>query len=267
MMDGFPQLDARYRVILCDLWGCVHDGYRPLPGVIERLRLWNAEGRTVLFLTNAPRSSATVREQLAHLGIGRDLFADVVTAGDAGVAELAGRPVGFVGTPADRGDLTAHGLVVVDEGFSELAFAGLTPERPRVEDFRSDLEGWRARDILMHCLNPDRVVVHGGERMVCAGAIADAYEALGGVVHWYGKPYAEIYREALRIAGDPSAGEVLAIGDGLATDMLGAAKQGIDAIYVAGGIHAGEPFPADFAERHGINGWAPIATVGSIGAA
>ena len=265
-MDGFPQLDARYRVILCDLWGCVHDGYEPLPGVVERLRLWQREGRTVLFLTNAPRSAAAVRRQLDSLGIDRDLFAEAVTAGGAGVAELSGRPVGFVGTPADREDLEASGLAVIEEGFSDLACAGLTAERPQVADFAEDLTRWRNQGVVLHCLNPDRVVIHGGERMVCAGAIADAYDALGGAVRWHGKPFPGIYREALRLAGNPDPAEVLAIGDGLATDMLGAARLGIDAIYVSGGIHAGERFPADFAERHGLGSWAPIATVESIGA-
>ena len=132
---------------------------------------------------------------------------------------------------------------------------------------RSDeLADWRSRDVTLHCLNPDRVVIHGNKRMVCAGALADAYVELGGTVHWYGKPYEDIYREAFRIAGEPNREEVLAIGDGLATDMLGAARQGLDAVYVASGIHAGEPFPSDFGVRHGVGGWAPIAAVATIGA-
>jgi ribonucleotide monophosphatase NagD (HAD superfamily) len=110
------------------------------------------------------------------------------------------------------------------------------------------------------------VVIQGSQRMVCAGALADEYERLGGTVHWYGKPYPEVYREAFRLAGDPDRSAVLAVGDGLHTDMLGAALQGIDAVYVSSGVHAGEPFPSDFGRRHGTGEWAPIATVSSIGA-
>lgn len=265
-MEPFPDLPQRYRVIFCDLWGCVHDGYRLFPGVVERLLRWKGEGRTVLFLTNAPRSPGVVGRELVRLGVPAGAFNGVMTAGEAGVAELKGRPVGFVGTAEDRVDALERGLVLIDEGYDELACAGLTEEKPQVEDFAAELSDWRSRGIVLHCLNPDRVVIHGDQRMVCAGALADAYEALGGTVHWYGKPYPEIYREAFRMAGEPHRSEVVAIGDGLATDMLGAARQGIDAIYVASGIHAGEPFPSDFAAKHDLGGWAPIATVGSIGA-
>ena len=107
-------------------------------------------------------------------------------------------------------------------------------------------------------LNPDRIVHHMGEVMVCAGALADAYEALGGCVIWYGKPYPAIYEHALRLGGNPAKDAVLAIGDGLQTDMAGAAAFGIDAVFVAGGIHAGE-------EARFADGWRPIATVPMLG--
>jgi HAD superfamily hydrolase (TIGR01459 family) len=116
----------------------------------------------------------------------------------------------------------------------------------------------------MHCLNPDRVVMRGNVREACAGAIADLYVGLGGKVIWYGKPHKSIYRHALHRAGDPPASAVLAIGDGLQTDMLGAAQRGFDGVFVSGGIHAGEPFPADFARTYGLGDWAPIGVVESL---
>ena len=121
------------------------------------------------------------------------------------------------------------------------------------------LAEWRASDVLLHCLNPDRIVIHGDERMICAGALADAYEALGGRVCWYGKPHVATYDHALRLGGSPPKAAVLAIGDGLKTDVLGAANYGIDCIFVEGGIHAGEPFPEDLAP-----GWRPLAVVPSL---
>jgi HAD superfamily hydrolase (TIGR01459 family) len=265
-MDSFPHLASRYRVILCDLWGVVHDGYAVFPGVVERLWRWKDEGRTVLFLTNAPRSPNIVARELIRFGIPGEVFDGVMTAGEAGVTELSGRPVGFVGTAADRADLVERGLTLIDEGFDEVACAGLTEDRPEVADFAAELREWSARAVILHCLNPDRVVIHGDQRMVCAGALADAYRELGGTVHSYGKPYPEVYREAFRLAGNPDRSAVLAVGDGLHTDMLGAALQGIDAVYVTSGVHAGEPFPADFGEQHGTGRWVPIATVASIGA-
>jgi HAD superfamily hydrolase (TIGR01459 family) len=116
----------------------------------------------------------------------------------------------------------------------------------------------------MHCLNPDRLVMRGGVPEACAGAIADLYAMLGGPVTWYGKPFAAIYRHALHLAGDPPKGEVLAVGDGLQTDMLGAARMGFDAVFVTGGIHAGEPFPESFSAENGLGNWQPIGVVGGL---
>jgi len=147
------------------------------------------------------------------------------------------------------------------EDFTDLACTGISEERPNPEDYRADLERWVHRDVHMHCLNPDRVVMRGGVLEACAGAIADLYEGLGGRVTWYGKPHETIYRHALHLAGDPPANQVLAVGDGLQTDMLGAARMGFDAVFVSGGIHAGEPFPDDFAERYALGGWQPLAVV------
>lgn len=250
-------LPERYRLILCDLWGCVHDGFAIFPGVAETLGAWKQQGRTVVFVTNAPRSADAIRAQLLRLGLDPALDDGIVTAGEAGLAAVRGRPVGFCGTAADLKDLTPRGLVVVDSGYDELACAGLDMGET-VADYAGRLADWRAADVLMHCLNPDRIVHHMGEVMVCAGALADAYEALGGRVIWYGKPFPAIYEHALLLGGGPDKGSVLAVGDGLQTDMAGAAAFGIDAVFVAGGIHAGE-------EARFPSGWQPIATVAKLG--
>ena len=116
----------------------------------------------------------------------------------------------------------------------------------------------------MHCLNPDRMVIHGGVPEACAGALADIYEAAGGRVAWYGKPYPAIYKHALHLADNPPPSEVLAIGDSLQTDVLGAARMGFDCLFVTGGIHAGEPFPPHFAQQNGLGDWQPVAVVDSL---
>lgn len=257
-----PEMDLstlpdRYRLILCDLWGCVHDGWRIFPGVPATIARWRAQGRTVLFVTNAPRSAAAIRAQLDRLGLDPALVDGIVTAGAAGLAAVAGRPVGFCGTSEDRRDLEAGGLIVAETGFTELACAGLATGET-IADYEARLAHWYEEDVLLHCLNPDRIVLHQGETMVCAGALADAYEALGGRVIWYGKPFPAIYDHALALGGVTDKSAVLMVGDGLQTDMAGAAAYGIDAVFVSGGIHAGEAprFP---------EGWQPILTVPGLG--
>jgi len=260
-------LEPKYRLILCDVWGVVHDGVQLYPGVAERLKQWREQGRCVELLTNAPRTADAVEQQLARIGLPRDAYDFVATSGEAGIEALLaiGKPVGFVGTAGDRDILEGRGIRIAEDAeFTELACTGTEEARPDPQQYREDLERWVERDVHMHCLNPDRVVVRGGVPEACAGAIADIYEMMGGRVTWYGKPFPAIYAHALHLAGNPPKDEVLAVGDGLQTDILGAARQGFDTVFVAGGIHAGEPFPEDFAERAGLGNWQPVAVVDGL---
>lgn len=267
-MNFLDALDARYRLILCDIWGCVHDGVNLYPGAAERLRRWRGEGRMVVLITNAPRTEQAVEQQLGRIGLPRDAWDGITTSGEAGIAGLKAlaRPVGFLGTRDDRAILEERGVEIGDgDDFTDLACTGLDERRPNADDYADELGGWAARDVLMHCLNPDRMVIRGGVPEACAGALADVYEALGGRVAWYGKPHKAIYDHALHLAGDPAPNAVLAIGDSLQTDVLGAARMGFDCVFVTGGIHVGEPFPPDFGRQNGLGGWQPVAVVDGLG--
>jgi len=260
-------IDAKYRLILCDIWGVVHNGVELYPGAAERLRQWREQGRCVILLTNAPRTAEAVEQQLTRLGLPRDAFDFVATSGEAGIEALTavGAPVGFIGTAGDREVLEGRGVRIVDgDDFSELACTGIREGEPDPHAYRAELERLADRDVHMHCLNPDRLVIRGGVPEACAGALADIYQMLGGRVTWYGKPFPAIYRHALHRAGDPPKAEVLAVGDGLHTDILGAARMDFDTVFVRGGINEGEPFPDDFAERNGLGGWRPVAVVDGL---
>jgi HAD superfamily hydrolase (TIGR01459 family) len=265
-MTFWGTLNPRYRLILCDIWGVVHDGVNLYENAAERLVQWREQGRCVILITNAPRTAEAVEQQLARIGLPRGAYDAVATSGEAGIEALLalGKPVGFVGTEGDREILEGRGVRIADGDFTELACTGVTEKRPRPDDYTADLERWVERDVHMHCLNPDRLVVRGGVPEACAGAIADIYQMLGGRVTWYGKPFPAIYRHALHLAGDPPKDEVLAVGDGLQTDILGAARMGFDAVFVSGGIHAGEPFPQDYGERNALPGWHPVAVVDGL---
>lgn len=266
-MNYLSALSPRYRLILCDVWGVVHDGVSLYPDAAKRLRGWRDEGRCVALITNAPRTAQAVEQQLARIGLPADAFDFIVTSGEAGIAALNSLddPVGFIGTAGDREILEGKGVRISShDDFTELACTGVTESRPRPEDYGAELERFANRDVHMHCLNPDRVVVRGGKFEACAGAIADLYQELGGRVTWYGKPFEAIYRHALKRAGNPPASQVLAVGDGLQTDMLGAASMGFDAVFVSEGIHAGEPFPKQFAFENGLGDWQPVAVVDGL---
>ena len=260
-------IDARYSTLLCDIWGVIHDGAALFDGVEARLLQWSGEGRRIVLITNAPRTAATVQGQLDALGLSRRAYHAITTGGEAGISALLklGAPVGLIGTRGDRDDLERAGLVIAAEGYRDLACTGLDEERATVADYIKQLQQLAEAGVRLHCLNPDRVVIVAGQAEVCAGALADAYEAMGGEACWYGKPYPAIYDHALELAGNPRRSEVLAIGDGLVTDVIGAARNGLDCLYVTGGISRGEGIPADFAETHGLSEWRPVGVVGSIG--
>ncbi len=265
-MSYWDRLDAKYSVILCDIWGVVHDGVQLYPNAAERLRQWRQQGRKVILITNAPRTAEAVEAQLGRIGLPSDCWDGIATSGEAGIAAIKAlsHPTGFLGTAQDRQILEDHGLSFVGEGFTDIAVTGLDGVCISVAEYRPQMEALAKQDVLFHCFNPDRVVVRGGVTEPCAGALADVYEGLGGRVEWYGKPHQGIYDYALSLAGNPPHEAVLAIGDALVTDMLGAAGQGLDAVFVQGGIHADEPFPAGFASQYGLGDWSPVAVVDSL---
>lgn len=267
-MSWLDPLDLKYRAILCDVWGVIHDGISLYPGVAERLKLWRGEGRAVILLTNAPRTAEAVAAQLKRIGLPDDCWDEIATSGEAGISALAAlaEPVGFIGTPGDRADLASRGVRFAEsELFSHLACTGIDGVRRKVGDYCVELERAAVRGVALHCLNPDKMVIRGGVAEPCAGALAELYEAMGGKVLWYGKPHPTIYAHALHLAGDPPRAAVLAIGDALETDILGAARNGLDALFVTGGIHRGNGFPPDFGAQFGLGNWAPVAVVSGLG--
>ena len=54
------EVERNYDVILCDLWGCIHDGVNLDPGAAERVARWHSDGRKIIFITNAPRTADAV---------------------------------------------------------------------------------------------------------------------------------------------------------------------------------------------------------------
>ncbi|WP_265570620.1 TIGR01459 family HAD-type hydrolase [Sphingomicrobium nitratireducens] len=263
-MNPLDDLDPRYRTVLCDVWGVIHDGARLFDGVAGRFERWHREGRKVIILTNAPRPADRVERELEAMGLSPDHWDALTSSGQAGIEALTHppRPVGFAGTRADFEDLEAHGVrfATAQQPHDEIALTGLDEYRYEVADYAGELEEWRMRDMLLHCLNPDRIVVHRGQRLVCAGALADAHAANGGRVRFYGKPEAPIFEHALALAGNPPREEAVMVGDGPMTDMLGACRMGLDAVFVRGGIQEGEDYEwgAEFGD------WRPIMTVSEL---
>ena len=223
-------------------------GHAVFPGAAEALTAFRAEGRAVVLVSNAPRPSESVVPQLDRLGFARSAWDAIVTSGDVTrghIAAAAGKPLFHLGPERDRPLFSGHAIDFVEaEAAAIIVCTGLfddTTETPA--DYATLLAGLRRRDVPMICANPDLVVERGGQMIYCAGAIADAYAAIGGQVVFCGKPHPPIYEAALAVAGsilkrDVETTRVLAIGDSVRTDLAGAAALGCGALFIAGGIHA-----------------------------
>lgn len=243
-IDGLRQIADQYDVILCDAWGVIHNGQALFPGVAEALTQFRQTRGPVIVLTNAPRLSDVIPAQLDRLGLPRAAYDQVVTSGDAtraAVAAKADLPFFKLGPDKDQTLFSALPVTFVPLEEAEIILCtGLMDDLNETpDDYHEMLSAAAARNLPMICANPDRVVKFGDRLMYCAGALADVYAALGGKVIFGGKPHAPIYdasRARLAALGMAPDARVLAIGDGLQTDILGANTQGIDVLFIADGI-------------------------------
>ncbi|GMG81421.1 TIGR01459 family HAD-type hydrolase [Paralimibaculum aggregatum] len=256
------EVSGRYRALLCDLWGCYHDGVRPFPAALEALREYRAAGGIVILLTNAPRPVPGVQRFLDKIGAPSDTHDAVLSSGEVCLTALRegvhGRRIHYVGPDRDLGMLSDAGLAPVPLAEAEaLLCTGLRDDSTETpETYAGEIADWAARGLPMLCTNPDIVVDRGADRLWCAGALARDYAAAGGVVHYFGKPHLPVYDASFRlleaITGAPvPRAEVLAVGDGIHTDIAGAAAAGIDSVFLTGGIAAERCGPDPLAPEPG----------------
>jgi HAD superfamily hydrolase (TIGR01459 family) len=253
-LRGIRPIVDRYDTYVIDLWGTLHNGIVAYPGAIDALARLRDKGKRIGLLSNAPRRAKPAVEMLESMGIKAELYDTIMTSGESVFRALRDRPDPWhsklsgacwhLGPIRDRTvfegldlDLREH-----PEGTGFCVATGAKMNEERVEDYQDDLDKALALDLPMICANPDIVVPVGDMLAICAGAFAEYYESKGGDVNWHGKPRAPIYNQlfaALEAAGatvDPA--RTLAIGDGLHTDIAGAAGAGIASALLVGGVHA-----------------------------
>jgi HAD superfamily hydrolase (TIGR01459 family) len=247
--DHFQLLADRYDVLLCDVWGVVHNSIVAFPEAADALARFRQKGGAVVLITNAPRPGTIVGHYLDKLGLPRTSYDAIVASGDVTRGVIAKRQ-GMVYHLGPERDLPIfQGLDLQFAPPDRADFAVCTglfnDDTETPDDYRDLLVAMRARNMFMLCANPDLVVERGEKLIYCAGALADVYAALGGEVFYAGKPYAPIYKEALAMAQaargmDVRSDRVLAIGDSIRTDLKGARDFGLDCLFVTAGIHSEE---------------------------
>jgi HAD superfamily hydrolase (TIGR01459 family) len=250
LIEHFAPLAANYDVVLCDVWGVVHNGLTAFPDACDALARFRAGGGTVLLITNAPRPASVVVRLLDKLSVPHATYDGIVSSGDVTQDVMLARrdqQVFTIGPQRDLPTFTELGIKFAPaESADYVVCTGLfDDENETPEDYRPLLTRLRARNLFMVCANPDLVVERGERLVYCAGAVADLYASLGGEVLYAGKPHRPIYRTALAKAAaargkTPPLDRVLAIGDSVRTDLAGATAFGVDCLFVTAGIHAEE---------------------------
>jgi HAD superfamily hydrolase (TIGR01450 family) len=247
-INSFREIAGRYDVVLCDVWGVLHNGVQAFASACEALAEARAAGLTVVLITNSPRPSPSVKVQIRGLGVPDEAYDRIVTSGDVTRTLIAAaeKKIFFIGAERDLPLLEGLGTEIVSsEDAKTVVCAGFYDDETETpEHYRATLTGLAKRKIPFICANPDLVVERGHRLIPCAGAIAKLYEELGGEARIAGKPYIAIYRAALTeakaVRGGLDLTRVIAIGDGMPTDVKGAQDAGFDLLYISAGIHAQE---------------------------
>lgn len=256
-LDGLPRYEARMQTLssvldvadrydgfILDLWGVVHDGQSLYPGVRESFAKLKDKKKQVILLSNAPRRAARAQETLATLGIAHTVYDHLITSGEAVYGYLNenkefGSHYYYIGPDKDLDIL--DGLKRYSRsGLATSQFilnVGFFRDEDPIEEYEKTLQSAKMLGLPMICANPDRIVVRrSGEVLPCAGLLAERYAELGGKVLWFGKPYREVYHLCLKRFVDVPPERILAVGDNLDTDILGANQSGIASVLVTGGI-------------------------------
>lgn len=289
IVQSLAEISARYDTLLCDLWGCLHNGKQPYPAAVAALRAFRARGGTVALLTNAPRPSRFVMEQLDRMGVPRDAWDLVVSSGDAAQIAMLSGAVGqrvhhigpekddgfFTALPADMPDALTITRVPLEEAEGIVCTGPFDELNEVPEDYRARFLYAKTKGLTLLCANPDIVVDMGETRIYCAGALAGFYDEMGGTSLYYGKPHAPVYeltRARLAAAGrDNDPAGMLAVGDGFFTDVQGGTGEGIDTLFVTGGIEAARfggdvenPDPAKLEAWLATQAFGPTYSIGRL---
>lgn len=248
-LSAFAGIADRYDGFIFDVWGTLYDGGNAFPEALETVKALAERDKKILVLSNSPRIPVIVGERLKAIGFELGWFTEIVTSGgmvadivggrrDAASAGL-GERVLWLGQERFPDTVPAGSFTVVqDAGEADWVLnAGPEISETRLEDFETVLSASAKRNLPMICANPDKSVLQSGARLLCAGAMAERYEEMGGPVRYFGKPYPEIFARCLDRIGLP-ADRVLVVGDNLETDILGANRTGIDSLLLGCGIHA-----------------------------
>lgn len=287
IIKNLSDVSDNYPALFVDLWGCVHDGVKPLPGAVEALRAYRKTGGVVILVTNSPRPRAGVAAQIEDIGVTDDAYDNIATSGDSARVAMfngaVGHKVWHLGPDHDAGFFEPPALLTDPAPITRVsldAAEGIIctgPFDPFADPsvMRPEFLAAKTRGLKLLCANPDLVVDRGGRREFCAGSLAALYTDMGGESLYFGKPHPPIYdlaRRRLAEIKEVSDDGILAIGDGPVTDAAGAMGENLDLLFISGGLGAaetgtvpgGDPDPARLDAYLAETGVVPTYTIGTL---
>lgn len=257
IITALSEISTNYDALFVDLWGCVHNGVTAYPEAVAALQGYRKKGGIVVLVTNSPKPRAGVAEQLSQFGVPDDAYDTIATSGDSARSAMfrgtVGQKVYFMGEwQRDAGFFEPLSLleepveitrVPLDEAEGIVCCGPFdTMADPDVN--RADFLYAKQKGMKLLCANPDIVVDRGEVREWCAGALAKLYTEMGGESLYFGKPHPPIYDLARRrlqaIDQNIEDSQILAIGDGPHTDISGGMGEGIDTLFITGGLARAE---------------------------
>jgi len=256
IINNFHEISDRYEALFVDLWGCVHDGVKALPDAVTALQAYRRSGGKVILVTNSPRPRDQVVKQLRHFGVAEDAWDDIATSGDSARTAMyrgmVGSDIWHLGPPTDKHFFDPIDILDDPVEINQVALEdaeGIVctgPFNPLADPaiLRPQLLLAKQKGLKLLCANPDIVVDRGDIREWCAGAVAALYTEMGGESLYFGKPHPPIYDLARRklsaLGAEVANSDILAIGDGIHTDVKGAIGEDIDSLFITGGLAAQE---------------------------
>ena len=287
IISSLAEVSDRYQALFVDLWGCVHDGVRALPEAVTALQAYRQRGGIVVLLTNSPKPRAGVRDQLGVFGVPDDAWDTIATSGDSARAAMfqgaVGDKVWFMGEEArDAGFFEPLNMLDAPHTITRVPLEQATgivccgPNDPMADPDvnRPQFLYAKQKGLKLLCANPDIVVDRGETREWCAGALARLYTEMGGESLYFGKPHPPIYdlarRRLLELGQDVPDQEILAIGDGVHTDIAGAMGESLDSLFISGGLAAKETKTTDQPEKDALTNYLereksnPLFSIGQL---
>ena len=257
IISAFNEISTRYDAAFVDLWGCMHNGITAYPDAVAAMQTYRASGGTVVLVTNSPRPWESVAHQISDFGIPEDAWDAIATSGDSARAAMyrgiVGRKVWFMGESPRDDDFFAPMKIIdnpVDiervalEEADGIVCCGPFDVLADPAVNRPEFLFAKEKGLKLLCANPDIIVDRGDERQWCAGALAALYTEMGGESLYFGKPHPPIYDLARRrlaaLGKSISDSNIICIGDGIRTDVLGGLQEDLDTLFISGGLAAAE---------------------------